>query len=249
MNREAHDAAVIEARGVTKSFETGAVTVQAVRGVDLVVQAGEFLAIVGSSGSGKSTLLSMIGGIDTPTSGNVLLEGTDLASLSDEERTLLRRRRIGFVFQAFNLLPTLSALENVALPLELDGVQEDAAFERAAAALAAVNLGERADHLPSMMSGGEQQRVAVARALVIKPALVLGDEPTGNLDSKNGEQVIRLFRDLVDQQGQTVVVVTHEAHVTEYADRIVRLRDGLVESEVTLRDNGAPAATAARERR
>jgi putative ABC transport system ATP-binding protein len=225
---------VIEATGIVKTFDTGAVSVQALREVDLTVEQGEFLAIVGSSGSGKSTLLSILGGVDTPTEGRVLLEGIDLASVSDDERTLLRRRRMGFVFQAFNLLPTLSAIENVALPLELDGVSAREARERAAAALEKVNLAKREDHLPSMMSGGEQQRVAVARALVIKPALVLGDEPTGNLDSVNGEQVIRLFRDLVDKQGQTVVIVTHEMHVTDYADRIVRLRDGHIESEVSL---------------
>jgi putative ABC transport system ATP-binding protein len=234
---------VIEARDIVKTFDTGAVSVQALRGVDLTVEPGEFLAIVGSSGSGKSTLLSIVGGVDTPTSGRVVLEGTDLATVSDTERTLMRRRRIGFVFQAFNLLPTLSALENVMLPLELDGVSAREARERATAALEKVNLAKRADHLPSMMSGGEQQRVAVARALVIKPAMVLGDEPTGNLDSVNGEQVIRLFRDLVDKQGQTVVIVTHEMHVTDYADRIVRLRDGHIESEVSLHHQRGLKAT------
>jgi putative ABC transport system ATP-binding protein len=234
---------VIEARDIVKTFDTGAVSVQALRGVDLTVEPGEFLAIVGSSGSGKSTLLSIVGGVDTPTSGRVVLEGTDLATVSDTERTLMRRRRIGFVFQAFNLLPTLSALENVMLPLELDGVSAREARERATAALEKVNLAKRADHLPSMMSGGEQQRVAVARALVIKPAMVLGDEPTGNLDSVNGEQVIRLFRDLVDKQGQTVVIVTHEMHVTDYADRIVRLRDGHIESEESLHHHRGLKAT------
>jgi putative ABC transport system ATP-binding protein len=237
---------VIEARDIVKTFDTGAVSVQALRGVDLTVEPGEFLAIVGSSGSGKSTLLSIVGGVDTPTSGRVVLEGTDLATVSDTERTLMRRRRIGFVFQAFNLLPTLSALENVMLPLELDGVSSREASERATAALEKVNLAKRADHLPSMMSGGEQQRVAVARALVIKPAMVLGDEPTGNLDSVNGEQVIRLFRDLVDKQGQTVVIVTHEMHVTDYADRIVRLRDGQIESEVSLHHQRGIKATPAK---
>ncbi|MCC6492131.1 MAG: ABC transporter ATP-binding protein [Pirellulales bacterium] len=232
---------VIEAINVTKSFHTGDVEVNAVGGISLQVNSAELLGIVGPSGSGKSTLLSLIGGIDTPTTGQMLLEGTDLASISDDQRTLLRRRRIGFVFQAFNLLPTLSALENVALPLELDGVPERTAMERAAEALQSVNLGHRAAHLPSMMSGGEQQRVAVARALVIKPALVLGDEPTGNLDSKTGSQVIHLFRELVDRLGQTVVIVTHEGSVTEYADRIVRLRDGLVENEVILNNRTAAA--------
>lgn len=227
--------AVIEAVDVTKSFDIGEVAVRALGGVSLNVNSAELLGIVGPSGSGKSTLLSLIGGIDTPTSGQILLEGVDLASVTDDERTLMRRRRIGFVFQAFNLLPTLSALENVALPLELDGIPENEARDRATEALKSVNLENRADHLPSMMSGGEQQRVAVARALVIKPALVLGDEPTGNLDSKTGAQVIRLLRELVDRWGQTVVIVTHESNVSEYADRIVRLRDGLVEEEILLK--------------
>jgi putative ABC transport system ATP-binding protein len=154
------------------------------------------VAIVGPSGSGKSTLLTMLGAIDTPTSGRVLLDGVDVATLGDDERTLFRRRRIGFVFQAFNLIPTLTAIENVALPLELDGIAESVAIERGKEMLEWVALSHRADHLPNMMSGGEQQRVAVARALVTKPALLLADEPTGNLDSMNSEQVMRLFREL-----------------------------------------------------
>jgi putative ABC transport system ATP-binding protein len=223
--------AVLETVAVTKSFAGGPVHVDAVRGISLAVQPGELLAIVGPSGSGKSTLLSLLGAIETPTSGHVILEGTDLATLSDDQRTLIRRRRIGFVFQAFNLIPTLTALENVALPLELDGVSESSAAERATAALDSVDLAQRADHLPSMLSGGEQQRVAVARALVIQPALVLADEPTGNLDSVGSQQVVRLLRQLVDDQGQTVVLVTHDMQVASQADRIVRMRDGTVESE------------------
>src|SRR3954451_16055875 len=172
---------IIEAVGVTKSFCIGELHVDAVRGIDLGVRKGELLAIVGPSGSGKSTLLNLLGAIETPTTGHVLFEGRDLATMNDTERTLLRRRRIGFIFQAFNLLPTLTAVENAALPLELDGISEKEARERAMAALDLVDIVDRADHLPSMMSGGEQQRVAVARALVIEPALVLGDEPTGNL--------------------------------------------------------------------
>ncbi len=222
---------VLEAVGVTKSFAAGTVQVQAVRGIDLAVQAGEMLAIVGPSGSGKSTLLSMLGAIETPTAGKVLLEGTDMATLDDRRRTLLRRRRLGFVFQAFNLIPTLTAAENVALPLELDGVAESAARRRAHDALELVDLAERHDHLPAMLSGGEQQRVAVARALAIRPALLLADEPTGNLDSLGSLQVIRLLRDLVDGQRQTVVVVTHDMQVARHADRVVRMRDGRIEDE------------------
>jgi putative ABC transport system ATP-binding protein len=227
---------VIKAVGLTKSFAAGRVHVEAVRGVDLTVQEGEMLAIVGPSGSGKSTLLSMLGAIETPTSGKVLLQGTDLAALDDDRRTLLRRRRIGFVFQAFNLIPTLTALENVALPLELDGVPARAARQRAQQSLELVGLAERQQHLPTMLSGGEQQRVAVARALVIQPALLLADEPTGNLDSVGSQQVIGLLRNLVDQQGETVVVVTHDTQVASQADRMVHMRDGRLETDAATVD-------------
>lgn len=222
---------VIKAVGVTKSFDTGPAGVDAVRGIDLSIEAGEMVAIVGPSGSGKSTLLTLLGAIDTPTTGRVLLDGVDIATLGDNERTLFRRRRIGFVFQAFNLIPTLTAEENVALPLELDGVPEATAVERARKVLERVGLSHRADHLPSTISGGEQQRVAVARALVTEPALLLADEPTGNLDSANSEQVMRLLRDLVDKHGQTVVIVTHDMLVAGIADRIVHVRDGLIQYE------------------
>lgn len=219
---------IVEARGVTKTYGSGETCVEAVRGVDLQVKKGEFLAIMGRSGSGKSTLLSILGGIETPSTGNVLLEGVDLASLRDDARTIMRRRRIGFVFQLFNLVPILTALENVALPLELDGVSTHTARERASAMLDVVNLSARKNHMPGMMSGGEQQRVAVARALVIGPAILLADEPTGNLDSSNGERLMTLFRRLVDEEQQSLVMVTHDSAVADQADRVVHLRDGLV---------------------
>jgi putative ABC transport system ATP-binding protein len=225
---------IIEAVGVTKSFYIGELHVDAVRGIDLAVEQGELLAIVGPSGSGKSTLLNLLGAIETPTSGHVLLEGTDMATLNDTERTLLRRRRIGFIFQAFNLLPTLTAIENVALPLELDGMGEAEARERAYGALELVDLTKRHDHVPSMMSGGEQQRVAVARALVIQPAIVLADEPTGNLDSVNSAAVMRLLRDLVETRGHTVIIVTHDNDIAAQADRTVHVRDGKLEDSDVL---------------
>lgn len=223
--------AVIETRQVMKMFNQSAVRVDAVCGIDLSINQGEMVAIVGPSGSGKSTLLSLMGAIDAPTSGQVLLDGKDLAELDDTGRTLLRRHRIGIVFQAQNLIPTLTAIENAALPLELDGVSRVDATRRAAETLEMVGLSHRSNHLPNMMSGGEQQRVAVARALVIQPALVLADEPTGNLDSASSRQVVDLLRDLVDRFRQTVVVVTHDPAVAHRADRIVRLRDGKIESE------------------
>ncbi len=219
---------LIEASGLQKTYHTGDVDVEVLRGVDLSVERGEFLAIMGPSGSGKSTLLHLLGGIDVPSSGRVLLEGEDLATLGDDGRTLLRRRRLGFIFQTFNLLPTLTAEENVALPLELDGVPSPEAFQRAEVVLEQVGMSHRRRHAPGKLSGGEQQRVAVARALAIEPLLLLADEPTGNLDSVNGRQVTALLRGLVDQHQQTIVMVTHDAAVAGEADRLVQLCDGLV---------------------
>jgi putative ABC transport system ATP-binding protein len=222
---------VLETRQVRKSFGEGEAQVEALRGVDLGVSTGEMLAIMGRSGSGKSTLLTLLGGVDVPTSGQVFLEGTDLATLSDDQRTLIRRRRIGFVFQSFNLLPILTAEENVALPLELDGVPTPASLEKAGKMLELVGLEKRRKHLPGKLSGGEQQRVAIARALVIDPAIVLADEPTGNLDSANGKRVTTVLRDLVDEHGQTLVLVTHDPVVASQADRVIYLADGQVERE------------------
>ncbi|NUQ62053.1 MAG: ABC transporter ATP-binding protein [Pirellulales bacterium] len=222
---------VLETRKLKKAFGEGHARVEALKGVDLAVRRGEMLAIMGRSGSGKSTLLSMLGGMDLPTDGQVLLEGQDLATLNDDQRTLMRRERIGFIFQQFNLLPILTAEENVALPLELGGLSADEARRRAAAMLNLVEMSERRDHVPSALSGGEQQRVAVARALVIEPAILLADEPTGNLDSATGQRVVAMLRSLVDDRGQTIVLVTHDPEVAAQADRVVHLRDGLIEHD------------------
>lgn len=225
---------VLETRGLRKAYGQEEVRVEALKGVDLGVSRGEMVAIMGRSGSGKSTLLSLLGGVDVPTEGKVLLEGVDLASLSDDQRTLMRRQRIGFIFQHFNLLPILTAEENVALPLELDGVPSAEAQRLAAEMLDLVGMSKRRTHVPSALSGGEQQRVAVARALVIQPAILLADEPTGNLDSANGQRLVTMLRELVNDRGQTMVVVTHDAEVAAQADRIIRLFDGQIESEDVL---------------
>lgn len=223
--------AVLETRQLRKVHGEGEAQVEALKGVDLVVRRGEMLAIMGRSGSGKSTMLTLLGGVDVPTSGQVLLEGRDLATMTDDERTLVRRRRIGFIFQSFNLLPILTAEENVALPLELDGVSVKQARERANEMLQLVELGKRTQHVPAKLSGGEQQRVAIARALAIKPAILLADEPTGNLDSNNGKKVIQMLRKLVTEQGHTIIMVTHDPLVAALADRVIYLFDGQIDRE------------------
>jgi putative ABC transport system ATP-binding protein len=227
----------IDIRDLTKHFGDGEVRVEVLRGVNLAIEQGEFVAIMGPSGSGKSTLLSILGGIETPSSGAVILEGTDLANLNDDQRTLIRRRRIGFIFQAFNLLPTLSALENVSLPLELDGVNHREATDRAKAVLEMVEMQSRMQHIPAKLSGGEQQRVAIARALAIKPAIILADEPTGNLDSRQSKRVTELLRSLAADQKQTIVMVTHDAIVANSAFRLLMFRDGLIEKDIDQQSN------------
>lgn len=221
---------ILLAEQLIKTFETGgdATRVAAVGGVDLSVSKGEFVAIIGASGSGKSTLLHMLGGITRPTGGRVVLEGVDLATLDDDALALIRRRRIGFIFQRYNLLPELSLSENVALPLVLDGLNATACQSAASAVLDAVGLTNRASHRPDELSGGEQQRGAIARALVTSPALILADEPTGALDTGNSIRVLELLRELVEKRQQTLVMVTHDPEIAAAADRTVSMRDGLI---------------------
>lgn len=220
----------VRARGLVKTYHQGEDEIRALRGVDLEVGAGEFVAITGASGSGKSTLLHILGALDRPDSGEVTLEGHTLGRMSDEDLALLRRRRLGFVLQFFNLLPTLNARENAAFPLLLDGTPD--ALERADESLSILGLGHRLDHRPSQLSGGEQQRVALARALVTRPAVVMADEPTGNLDSVTGEEILRLLRRTADD-GQTIIMVTHDERSAAFADRVVRLHDGVL-ADVTV---------------
>ena len=222
---------LIEARQLHKVYATGEVSVAALRGVDLAVGPGEFLAIMGPSGSGKSTLLHLLGGLEAASSGEVALDQATLADLGERAVTLLRRRRIGVVFQFFNLLPTMTAEENVALPLLLDGRPWAECTLRAGEALAWVGLADRAHHTPDRLSGGEQQRVALARALVIRPQVLLADEPTGTLDRAAGAVVLDLLRRACDEAGRTVVMVTHDPSAAARADRVVFLRDGCVVNE------------------
>ena len=232
---------MMELREVTKDYPQGGRRVHALRGITLRIAGGEFVSIMGPSGSGKSTLLHLLGALDAPTSGQVLFEGQDLQHLSDRERSLVRRQRIGFIFQFFNLLPTLTAVENIALPLLLARIGRREARHRAATALESVGLGHRADHFPEQLSGGEMQRTAIARALVTGPALVLCDEPTGNLDSAASREILAVLRALPDPGRRAVVMVTHDAQAAAVGDRVVRLRDGRGEVEERVRGPHAVA--------
>ena len=236
---------VLEARGLHKRYDEDGLTVDALRGVDLALDEGEFVALMGPSGCGKSTLLHLLGGLDTPTDGEVVLDGTVLATLSDRELTEIRRHRVGFVFQFFNLVPVLTAVENVVLPAVIDNQPVKVRNERAAALLERVGLGQRADQVPARLSGGEQQRVAIARALLNEPAVLLADEPTGNLDRRSGTEVMELFRSC-NEAGQTTLVVTHDPVVAAYASRVVLLRDGQVADELTPASVGELADALAR---
>jgi putative ABC transport system ATP-binding protein len=219
---------LLRALNVAKTYKTGIVDHPALRGVSLDIAKGEFVAIVGPSGCGKSTLLHMLGGLDSPDTGDVLLEQQSISHLDDLTQTLLRRRRIGFVFQKVHLLPMLKAIDNVMVPMRLDGVSIEEARPKAIAALASVGMENKQQNRPGELSGGEAQRVAIARALVMSPAILLADEPTGALDSTNSKMVIDLFRQLVRELHQTLVIVTHDNTVAEAADRIVKMRDGLI---------------------
>jgi putative ABC transport system ATP-binding protein len=220
---------MIELEAVTKTYRMGKVEVLALRGIDLVVDEGEFVAIMGASGSGKSTLMNIIGCLDVPTNGRYLLDHTDVAKLDDDRLAAIRNRKIGFVFQSFNLIPRTTALHNVEMPLIYAGAVDRR--QRSLAALTAVGMADRASHQPTELSGGQQQRAAIARALVTNPAILLADEPTGNLDTASSVEIMKLLGQLNREQGRTIVLITHEADIAAFANRVVELRDGLIVSD------------------
>jgi putative ABC transport system ATP-binding protein len=222
---------LLRAESLTKIYGDTVHPVHALDGVSLTIEEGEFVAIMGPSGSGKSTLLYMLGGLERSTTGKVLLRDQDISSLPDDALSVLRRTQIGFVFQFFNLIPVLKARDNVAMPLILDGVKRDEAIRRADEALAKVGLSKRIEHRPTELSGGEQQRVALARSMVNNPAVIMGDEPTGNLDSTASDEVVLLMRRAADEWGRTIIIVTHDPRVAAHADRIVFLKDGKIVDE------------------
>lgn len=221
---------VIEIRDIKRDFQLGQEIVHVLKGIDLNIDKGEYVAIMGPSGSGKSTLMNLLGCLDTPTSGSYVLSGSDVSKMSDDELADIRNKEIGFVFQTFNLLPRTTALDNVALPMIYAGATKNQRNERAKEVLSNVGLADRMDHKPNQLSGGQRQRVAVGRALVNNPSIILADEPTGNLDSKTSLEIMHLF-DEIHQAGNTVILVTHEEEVAEHAHRIIRLKDGMIESD------------------
>ena len=223
---------LIKITNIKRDFVLGNEIVYVLKGIDLEINKGEYVALMGPSGSGKSTLMNILGCLDTPTSGTYILNEKDVSKMHDDELADIRNKEIGFVFQTFNLLPRTSALENVALPMVYAGYSKSERKIRAAEVLTQVNLADRMDHQPNQLSGGQRQRVAIARAMVNKPSIILADEPTGNLDSKTSEEIMKLFGD-IHKNGNTVILVTHEEEIASYAHRIIRLRDGLVESDTT----------------
>jgi putative ABC transport system ATP-binding protein len=225
---------VLEARQVQKHYQMGEVTVSALREVNLVVEKGQFVAIMGPSGSGKSTLLHLLGGLDGPSDGEITLARQPLSKLSDNDITIVRRRKVGFIFQFYNLIPTLTAEENVGLPLLIDGQNVRKHREKIAKLLALVGLADRRHHRPDQLSGGQQQRVAIARAFVNDPQIILADEPTGNLDSRSGAAILELLRRTCVELGATIVMVTHDPRAASYADRVIFLKDGAIVRELTL---------------
>jgi putative ABC transport system ATP-binding protein len=237
--------AILEVRNLTKSIDTGTHRVEILRGINLEVPAGQFVAIMGASGSGKSTLLGLLAGLDTATAGSIILDGTDITGLSEDELALVRGSKIGFVFQSYQLIPTLTAEENVLLPHELMGGEARAGVERARGLLESVGLGDRMDHYPVQLSGGEQQRVALARAFMVKPPMLMADEPTGNLDSVNGRHVLDLLLSLNQREHTTLVLVTHDVTLASRADRIVTLRDGQVVDDQLVSESDRQPAEAA----
>ncbi|MFH1786533.1 MAG: ABC transporter ATP-binding protein [archaeon] len=220
---------IIKLDDAWKVYQMGEVEVPAIRGISLDVRKGEFLAIAGPSGSGKSTVMNLVGCLDLPTKGKIYLAGKDIESLTESDLAQTRGKQIGFIFQQFNLIPTLTALENVMLPLEIQDVDTGVARKKSAELLTLVGLGDRMRHLPSQLSGGERQRVAIARALSVDPDIILADEPTGNLDSKSGEFIMKFLSDIHKKKGTTLIIVTHDLHLVQYAERIVYLKDGQVE--------------------
>lgn len=226
---------LIEVKNLTKIYKMGNIEVHALRGIDLNVEKGEFVAIMGPSGSGKSSLMDILGCLSKPTSGSYKLEGEEVGKLSENRLAAIRNRKIGFVFQAYNLLPRTTALHNVELPLIYARISRRERRQRALAALEAVGLADRIHHKPNEMSGGQQQRVAIARALVTEPSIFFADEPTGNLDTKSGEEVMKIFQQLSDA-GNTILMVTHENDIAAYSQRIIRLRDGLIESDERIKN-------------
>lgn len=225
---------VIKIRDIRRDFPLGQEVVKVLKGIDLDIEQGDYVALMGPSGSGKSTLMNLLGCLDTPTSGTYDLNGHDVSSMSDDELAEIRNKEIGFVFQTFNLLPRTTALDNVALPMVYAGASKGDRNKRAEEVLTDVGLADRMDHRPNQLSGGQRQRVAVGRALVNKPSIILADEPTGNLDSKTGVEIMKLFDD-IHAAGNTVIIVTHEEEIAEHAHRVIRLRDGIIETDVRIK--------------